>query len=106
MRNLYLQSFCLVSTAFLEGFPNTFLEAWEAGIPVASLHVNPNGLLTEQGLGYLAFGDIEALSKVILYWSKNPTLSQSIGRKARQYVTEEHETAKVAEQILRVLSKI
>jgi glycosyltransferase involved in cell wall biosynthesis len=106
MRNLYLHSFCLVSTAFLEGFPNTFLEAWEAEIPVASLHVNPNELLTEQGLGHLACGDIEALSKVIRYWSKNPTLSQSIGRKARQYVTEEHETAKVAEQILRVLSKI
>ena len=36
MARLYQQSGCLVCTSHLEGFPNTFLEAWSQGLPVVS----------------------------------------------------------------------
>jgi glycosyltransferase involved in cell wall biosynthesis len=51
----------LISTSSMEGFPNTFIEAWANGVAVFSLFVDPGGIIERAGLGYVAKGNIPEL---------------------------------------------
>lgn len=57
----------LLCTSTFEGFPNTFLQAWSAGLPVIST-VDPSGIIAANGLGEVV-GDeaelVEALRRVL-----------------------------------------
>ncbi len=55
----------LVNTSRAEGFPNTFLEAWELKTPVISLFVDPGGIIQKYRLGFWCHGDIERFSQLI-----------------------------------------
>jgi glycosyltransferase involved in cell wall biosynthesis len=99
MRELYLDSFCLISTSFKEGFPNTFLEAWETGIPVASLHVDPNATLSKQNLGFHANGNMDALAEKIKDWQESPKNAANLGFQGRKYVELHHDSKVIREQL-------
>lgn len=102
IRPYYLKSVCLLSTAYAEGFPNTFLEAWEAGIPVASLFVNPANLLTDLGLGFWASGCLDDLITVLQKWSHAPEQALAIGMKGREYVQANHDQDQIKIQLEKV----
>ncbi len=63
--SLYARARCLVNTSDYEAFPTTFLEAFASGVPVVSLHVNPEGILRSGGPGLCAEGDTKALSAAV-----------------------------------------
>lgn len=66
----YRRARVFVSTSAYEGFPNTFLQCAVAGVPVASLAVDPEGILSRHGCGLLAAGNLEALERhVRTLWS-------------------------------------
>jgi glycosyltransferase involved in cell wall biosynthesis len=50
--NVIGQSAVFLSTSAMEGFPNTFLHAWSCGVPVLSLGVDLDGLITRERLGF------------------------------------------------------
>lgn len=50
MPEAYQRAGCLVCTSHLEGFPNTFLEAWSQGLPVVSTW-DPDDVIRRRGLG-------------------------------------------------------
>lgn len=52
----------LISFSKMEGFPNTFLEAWSFGIPVFSLWVDPGSVIEKFHLGQCFEGDIESMT--------------------------------------------
>jgi len=52
-----------VNTSVVEGFPNTFLQAWSRGVPVVSF-VNPDNLIPSHGLGAIARNLDDMVGKV------------------------------------------
>jgi glycosyltransferase involved in cell wall biosynthesis len=48
--DLYSRAKVLVNTSDIEGFPNSYLQAWIRGVPVVTL-IDPDGVIDREGLG-------------------------------------------------------
>lgn len=62
IHDLYRRAKTVVNTSAHEGFPNTFLEAWRQGTPVASLEVDPGRYLGADESAFRATADMSALT--------------------------------------------
>jgi glycosyltransferase involved in cell wall biosynthesis len=85
----------LLCTADVEGFPNTFLEAWSVGTPVVSLGIDPGGVIKERGLGFVS-GTIEQAVSDIRSLVSSPEIFAAASNRSRKYIEEVHSEAAVA----------
>ncbi len=63
VEELFDTAHAFINTSFVEGFPNTFLQAWSRGLPVFSF-VDPDDLISDYGLGSKV-SSIEEMADVI-----------------------------------------
>lgn len=74
----------LVNTSRYEGFPNTFIQAWMRGVPVVSLDVDPDDILTKHGLGCRS-GSVDKLLQDVEWLIGDRGTREMIGQRARDY---------------------
>lgn len=78
-----------VNTSVVEGFSNVFIQAWMRGVPVLSLHVDPDGILVQSGLGRCS-GDSDRLVTDAVELLRDPEALARMGRTARRYAITHH----------------
>jgi len=95
----FVGSDLLISTSEKEGFPNVFLQAWAHGKPVISF-VDPDGVISRRGLGYVVESSREMEQAVREVSSKVCGDKLKImGDNALKYVAEIHGANNVVESL-------
>jgi len=103
IQKYYFQSSIFVNTSLVEGFPYTFLEAWNSSIPVISLNIDPDEIICKNKLGFHSktfkqmIFDIECLLN-------NENLRYEIALNARKYIKENHDLKKITNQFIEILT--
>lgn len=93
----------LLSTSLAEGFPNTLLQAWSAGVPAVSLELDPGGSIRRYGGGRVARDVEEAAAAIARYLDDDDERGRD-GRLGLEYVRSHHGEDVVVERFLRALA--
>ncbi len=78
------ESSMLVNTSRFEGFPNAFLEAWAAGVPIVSL-VDVDQVLARERIGVVC-QDVASLAREVGGLMEDPARLRAMGERARDLV--------------------
>ena len=95
----------LVNTSELEGFPNTFIEAWLRGVPVISLTEDPDRLIQDRGLGMLS-GSLDRLAGDIEELMDDPDAWRETSARCRKFAEEHFNSEKNVRQLETELLKL
>jgi len=88
----------LVNTSLWEGFSNTFIQAWMREVPVVSLNVNPNKLLSGGTVGLLS-GSYDQLREDVLRLINDSVLREKMGEQGRDYAFNNHSEENIEQLI-------
>ncbi len=94
--SLFRRSKLLVNTSTAEGFPNTFIQACKAAVPILSVSVNPDNFLTRHECGICCQGDTRRMSKQVAALL-NSSVARDMGQNGRRYVEAHHDVARIVE---------
>ncbi len=100
----YLKSYILVNTSPIEGFPNTFLEAWGNSIPVVSF-VDPDKVISNNKLGLLS-NDFEGLKQNTIKLLQDEKLRKQMGNNGRKYVLREHDLHRITDEYQKLFESL
>ena len=78
------KSHILVNASEAEGFSNTFIQAWMRKVPVVSLTVNPDNILSKEGVG-MCSGNYGQMCVDVKELIENSELREAMGEKAQAY---------------------
>lgn len=100
----FRRSHLCVNTSVTEGFGTSLIHAWMHGVPVVTVGVDPDLLLSQGGLGMVARSPGE-LQEVVRSLLADPERRKEIGAKARAYVEQEHDLKKAVDRLESLLAE-
>jgi glycosyltransferase involved in cell wall biosynthesis len=86
-----------IGTSDMEGFPNTYIQAWQTKTPVISLHVDPDSVIQRFKLGRLS-GSYDQLCHDLEMVMNDAQLRFDLGENCKKYVDTHHHELKVTER--------
>ena len=90
---LYGRAKVLVNTSDVEGFPNSYLQAWIKGVPVVTL-IDPDRIIEREGLG-VAAGSATQIPAAVRHLLSDPTAWKAASDRCRAFMAREHGEDKV-----------
>ena len=103
MPHLFRWALALVSTSRQEGFPNIFLQAGKYRVPVVSLNVDPDGLFSQQGVGFVCGGSLERMADALRHLAAEPEQRALYANRLARYVAENHDLAGRCDELCEVI---
>jgi len=106
--DMFAGALCYLSTSKWEGLPLAVLEAMAHGLPVVATDVVGNRDAVSSGkTGFLyPEGDAKSAAASLLFLSEDVELRTSIGKRARKFVSEEHDVQRMAERTFQILRDV
>ena len=95
-----------VNTSILEGFPNTFVQAFKNFTPVISLNVNPDRILTKYKIGFYCDNDFSKMEEYLKLLLSDDTLYENYSKNAYEYVKNHHDINKVIKVWIQLIKSI
>jgi len=107
IQKYYEKASIFINTSRIEGFSNTFLEAWINCTPVISLNVDPDEVICNQKLGFHSKTYEQMLIDLNMLL-KNDKLRNEMGINGKKYVEKNHDVKMIANQfetLINILKK-
>lgn len=104
--NYFKASKVFVSTSLYEGFPNTFLQSALYGLPIISMRINPNEMLTTHGCGVLSGDDRGKLRDATLTMLNEKKQLEVMGENAKKYISKFHDYRTIIFQLENLLREL
>ena len=101
---LYGRARVLVGTSAIEGFPNTYLQAWSHGAPVVAF-LDPQQLLSRNELG-CAVKDKEELRSAVVRFNSDVRLWEAASERARHYMDSRIDEARMIAPYVDALASV
>jgi glycosyltransferase involved in cell wall biosynthesis len=101
---LFSRARLFLNTSQIEGFPNTFLQAWVRGVPVVAFF-DPDGLIRQRQLGHTAT-DLEDMVAAIRRLLGDDAERTRIGERARAYALAQFGPKHIASRYLEMLAAL
>jgi glycosyltransferase involved in cell wall biosynthesis len=94
-----------VNTSPMEGFPNTFMQAWARYAPVVSLNVDPDEIICKNKLGFHS-RTFEQMVEDVKLLLEDETLREEMGMNGRSYVEREHDVKVIVKEYEKLFSNL